>query len=126
MTYDLFVRFDDTHTTYAELAVVDATLTEHGLHKTSGNQWILDVDGRWIELYLSTVTQGPDGGGSVAGDGSRFNELQLHTPHRAPGRYAFFELALALGDRLGWKVYDPQIGELVDYDFLYSMDDDDD
>ncbi len=43
MTYDLFVRFDDTHTTYAELAVVDATLTEHGLHKTSGNQWILDV-----------------------------------------------------------------------------------
>lgn len=107
MGYDIFIRGNRDHSTYAEVADITPNLLRLGFKHTTGSQWILD-DPDYTELYLSTVTEGPDGGDSIDGDPRYFNEVAMHPK---PITEEAYEMADFIAAELGWEVYDPQQGE---------------
>lgn len=105
MGYDLFIRAERAHTTYATLDHVRPLFVQCGL-VPNGKHWRLE-DGTWMEVYLAVVTEGLSGGDALPGDGLRFNEIQCHP---RPLGLQTLSIVMRIAARLGWEVFDPQRG----------------
>jgi hypothetical protein len=105
--YDLFIRSDGDHGGTRRVDEIAPVLQRLGLRHTGGVQWVREVGSDWMEVYLSWVTPGPDGGDALDGDGVHVNELGCHPK---PLTWSSLAVVYELAAALGWEIHDPQHG----------------
>jgi hypothetical protein len=109
MSLDLEVRSDDEYTKAAQRELVVACLQDEvQARATAGNSFVYDRDGCWLEITIGHEDSEAAGSAIVSWVG-----------FRVPAGAAFksgdaaYRLSMAVAQRLGWRVYDPQRDDYV-------------
>ena len=109
MSYDLNIQFDDEATASTDAPCVESFLQSYpGTRRLACNQWIHEPNSS-VHVEIDLVPADDT-------DPNTINSIGVGVPYPflpASGEPAL-QLSFTLAKRLGWRVFDEQIGEFID------------
>jgi hypothetical protein len=108
MSYDLTIRFDDEATATTHVSSIEGFLSTYpGTERVTRNQWVHEPNSS-VHVEIDLVPVDEELGESI-------NCIGIGVPYpflAASGELAL-KLCFALGEHLGWRVFDEQIDEYI-------------